>query len=163
MLAGLLIVLAGVGLVRREEPRSRMTVGFRSMDEKTRTAIFVLTNATTSPASIIVKGVEVRSNGVWVARAGYKHDGGTMILYAGLTLAVTVEAQPEVPWRVRFTSIEKAEFAGLGYRFRLFFEQARTGIGKGWDAVFGEVYHDVELVSEEMGAGTDAPGEGERR
>ena len=150
MLVGLLIVLAGAALVRREEPKSRMTVGLRSIDEKTGTTIWVLTNATRSPASIIVKGVEVRSNGVWVAKAGYKHDGGTMILYDGLTLAVTVEAPPEVPWRVRFTSIEKAEFAGLGHRFRLFFQQAKTGFGKGWDIIFGEVYHDVDLWSEEI-------------
>ena len=151
----MLMLALGVGWAARVEPKSRMTVGLRSVDASRATAVFVLTNPTTNPASILFKGVEILSNGVWVASASDKEDRGTMFLYEQGTLAVRVQAPTNFPWRVRFTSIEKnSEMSAVGYRVRLFFEAARSGFAKGFDFLSGEVYHDLELVSEEIPAVT---------
>ena len=130
-----------------------MTVGLRSVDAGKGTAVLVLTNATTSPASILLTGVEIRSNGVWMASASDREDRGRMVLLENGTLTVHVYAPTNFRWRVRFTSVEKnSGMSAVGYRVRLFFEAARSGFAKGFDFLSGEVYHDLELVSEEIPA-----------
>jgi hypothetical protein len=147
------VLALGAGWVARVEPRSRMTVGLRSVDRSRGTAVLVLTNATTNPASILLTGVEILSNGVWMASTSVLENRGRMVLLENGTLTVHVYAPTNFRWRVRFTSVEKnSGMSAVGYRVRLFFEAARSGFANGFDFLSGEVYHDLELVSEEIPA-----------
>ena len=145
------VLALGAGWAAKVESKSQMTVGLRSVDASRATAVFVLTNPTINPASILLSRVEIRSNGVWVASPSDKEDRGTMFLYEHGTLAVRVQAPTNFAWRVRFKSIEKKPgIPSLAYRVQLFFDGARSGFAKGFDFLSGEVYHDVELVTEEI-------------
>jgi hypothetical protein len=148
----MLLVLAVVlWWAAAEKPQSQMKVRLHSLDSNSGRAVLVLTNETKSPASIVVKDLETLSNGIWTVSAQKDSSGTQMVLLPKSTLSVEVSAPSKLPWRVRFTSIEKKPaIAAVAYRIQFFFQQARRGFDRGWDVVFGEVYHDVDLVSENI-------------
>jgi hypothetical protein len=139
--AGCVLILAILALIAwavRVEPTSRMTVGLRAVDAIRGTAVLVLTNATTDPASIYLKSVEQLSNGLWIASSSDREDRGKMHLHADGTLAVRVRAPADSAWRVRFTSIEKKPgMSTLELRIRRL-----LGLGDG--------SHHVDVISEQI-------------
>lgn len=129
------------------EPKSRMRL---TVDAALKDQIaFVLTNPTKHPSAIIVQGIEISSNGVWIPVPSSGNNHKQIVLNSGKSMKVPIDGSPTFPWRARFTSIEKnVGLSGMGYRLHWMLERVRSG--KGFSIPKGEVYHDVELVSEEM-------------
>lgn len=135
---GVLLILA------QAEPKSQMILDVDCPPGNN--ATFVFKNPTKHPASIHLQKIEVQSNGVWVAFPPPDDQTESLVLHAGKSLEVSIEASRGFPWRARFTSIEKnTGLSALAYRVHLTIDQARSR--KGLSSPKGEVYHDVSIVS----------------